>query len=70
MLKGSRGTDWIVLSWTGSPTEETVAAFSKLLTYETLANLHFLHAALSETLRLFPAVAAVSLCRHFQKVSL
>lgn len=38
------------------PTEESIVAFSKLLTYESLANLHFLHAALSETLRLFPAV--------------
>lgn len=37
-------------------TEETIVAFSKLLTYETLGNLHYLHAALSETLRLFPAV--------------
>ncbi|KAG0608163.1 hypothetical protein M758_8G084100 [Ceratodon purpureus] len=42
----------------GSPAEETIEEFSKLLTYETLGNLHYLHAALSETLRLFPAVSA------------
>ncbi|KAG0560232.1 hypothetical protein KC19_10G164500 [Ceratodon purpureus] len=41
---------------TGEVTEETIVEFSKLLTYETLGKLHYLHAALSETLRLYPAV--------------
>ena len=35
--------------------------FAQLLTYETLGKLHYLHAALSETLRLYPAVAVVSM---------
>jgi cytochrome P450 len=41
-------------------TEEAVVEFSKLLTYEALGKLHYLHAALSETLRLYPAVPIVS----------
>uniref|UniRef100_A0A7I4AJ94 Cytochrome P450 n=1 Tax=Physcomitrium patens TaxID=3218 RepID=A0A7I4AJ94_PHYPA len=43
-------------------TEESVVEFSKLLTYEKLGKLHYLHAALSETLRLYPAVPLVSVC--------
>ncbi|KAG0628335.1 hypothetical protein M758_1G019000 [Ceratodon purpureus] len=37
-------------------TEEEIVEFAQLLTYETLGKLHYLHAALSETLRLYPAV--------------
>ena len=41
-------------------TEEEIVEFAQLLTYETLGKLHYLHAALSETLRLYPAVPVVS----------
>lgn len=38
------------------PSPEAITDFGSLLTYETLGQLHYLQAALSETLRLYPAV--------------
>jgi cytochrome P450 len=38
------------------PKAEVMAEFASLLTYETVGKLQYLHAALSETLRLYPAV--------------
>lgn len=39
--------------------EDQFVRFAKLLTYETLGKLNYLHAALAETLRLFPSVPLV-----------
>lgn len=39
--------------------ERRVIQFSQLLNYDSLARLHYLHAIITETLRLYPAVPQV-----------
>lgn len=43
------------------PRDKEMQAFAELLTYENLATLNYLHAALTETMRLYPPVPLVIL---------
>lgn len=43
------------------PRDKEMQAFAELLTYENLGTLNYLHAALTETMRLYPPVPLVIL---------
>lgn len=49
------------IMFTDETREDQFVRFANLLTYETLGKLNYLHATLTETLRLFPSVPLVIL---------
>lgn len=53
---------------THQPRGEEMQAFAELLTYENLGNLNYLHAALTETMRLYPPVPLVILSTSVNEI--
>lgn len=43
----------------GHPADDSISSFADLLNYDSVKDLHYLHSAITETLRLYPAVANV-----------